>query len=151
MQTSENGLELIKQFEGFSGVPYYCPAWKLTIGYGHVILSGENFPKAGILKIEATNLLKQDVSMAEKAINRLVKIPLLQNQFDALVSFAYNIGAQRFENSTLLRFLNDNRMELVAKEFSRWVFAGGIMQKGLVKRRKAEKKLFISSCDGSIK
>ena len=143
MQTSEAGLKLIKQFEGFFPTPYYCPASKLTIGYGHVILARESFPKAGISKLEAANLLKQDVSIAEKAINRLVKTPLLQNQFDALVSLVYNIGSQHFETSTLLRFLNDNSMELAAKEFARWVFAGGLMQKGLVRRRKAEKLMFL--------
>jgi lysozyme len=143
MQTSNAGLELIKKFEGFSATPYYCLASKLTIGYGHVILSKESFPRAGISKSEATILLKQDVSASERAINRLVTTPLLQNQFDALVSFVYNIGAQHFEKSTLLRFLNDNSMELAAKEFSRWVFAGGLMQKGLVRRRKAEKLMFL--------
>ena len=142
MKISENGLNIIKKYEGFSAKPYFCPAGKLTIGYGHVIISGEKFPSDGISKKIAENILKQDVIRAEQAIKNLVKIELSQNQFDALVSFIYNVGSKAFEKSKLLRFLNENKRELAAGEFSRWVFAGGVVQNGLVKRRNAEEILF---------
>lgn len=144
MKTSENGLNIIKTYEGFSAKAYFCPAGKLTIGYGHVIIADEKFPPAGITEKAAENILKQDVMLAEKVINDLVVIELLQNQFDAVVSFVYNIGRKAFEKSKLLRFLNENKPELAAGEFSKWIFAGGTVQNGLVKRRKAEKCLFVA-------
>ena len=142
MKISNAGLKLIKQYEGFWGAPYFCPAGKLTIGYGHVILSGENFSDA-ITEENAEILLKQDVSSAENTLNRLVIIELSQNQFDALVSFVYNVGSKAFEKSTLLRFLNENKLELAAEQFSRWIFAKGVVQKGLINRRVAEKLMFL--------
>ena len=142
MKISNAGLKLIKQYEGFCPTPYFCPAGKLTIGYGHVILSGENFPDE-ITEENAQILLKQDVSTTEYAINSLVIIVLSQNQFDALVSFVYNVGSKAFEKSTLLRFLNENKLELAAKQFSRWIFANGMVQKGLINRRMAEKLMFL--------
>jgi lysozyme len=97
MQTSEQGLTLIKNFEGFSAKPYICPAGKSTIGYGHVIAAGEQFPGGEIdLNMEEI-LLKQDVIQREQAINCLIQVTLLQYQFDALISFVYNIGIQAFD------------------------------------------------------
>ena len=145
MKTSENSLNIIKKYEGFSASPYLCPAKKLTIGYGHVIVSRETFPSTGISPEIAENLLKQDVSIAEMAINHSVAIKLLQNQFDALVSFVYNVGSKGFEKSTLLRLLNENKHELAAAEFSKWIFAGGLAQNGLIRRRAEEKELFMDS------
>lgn len=143
MQISDAGLALIKQFEGFSQIAYYCPAGKLTIGYGHVILPGEQFPESGISESIGEILLKQDVSIAEKAINQLITTALLQNQFDALVSFVYNIGSKAFEKSTLLRLINENKLPLAAVEFARWVYVGKKIQAGLVRRRAAEKLMFL--------
>ena len=143
MKISEYGLNIIKKYEGFSTIPYFCPARKLTIGYGHVIVSRETFPLSGISTEIAENLLKQDVSIAEMAINHLVAIKLLQNQFDALVSFVYNVGGKAFEKSTLLRLLNENKQELAAAELSKWIFAGGAVQNGLISRRAEEKQLFV--------
>lgn len=150
MQTSDAGLNLIKQFEGFSPTQYYCPAGKLTIGYGHAIIPGEQFPQYGITELIAENLLKQDVIMAERVINNLVETGLLQNQFDALVSFVYNIGSKAFEESTLLRLINANKVELAAQEFSRWIYAAGVIQQGLVKRRAAEKIFFCLQIKGGF-
>ena len=142
MKTSQDGIELIKKFEGFSATPYFCPAHKLTVGYGHLIITGEKFSARGISREEAETLLKQDVGVAEQAIERLVECELLQNQFDALVSFVYNIGAKAFEKSTLLRLLRENSPAQAAGEFRKWIYAGGIVQNGLIKRREAEKRLF---------
>ncbi|MEZ5691469.1 MAG: lysozyme [Rickettsiales bacterium] len=144
MKTSKNGIELIKRFEGFSAEPYYCPAGKLTIGYGHVMSGKEREGLLTISKEIAENLLKKDIEIAEKTIARLVKIEITQGQFDALVSFIYNIGNQAFEKSTLLRILNDGETELAAGEFKRWVYSKGKRLRGLVKRREAEKLLFFS-------
>ena len=143
MQISEKGLELIKQYEGFCPTPYLCPAGKLTIGYGHVIAFGEKFSDGIITKEKAEMLLKQDVSVVEKTLDNLVITQLLQNQFDALVSFIYNVGSKAFEKSTLLRLLNENKLDLATEEFSKWVFAGGVVQKGLIRRRSAEKLMFL--------
>jgi len=141
MQTSEQGLALIKQYEGFSAVPYICPAGKNTIGYGHVIHAGENFPNP-ISENDAKNLLGDDVKIPEQAVNRLVTAQLNQNQFDALISLIYNIGAGAFENSTLLRVLNLGEYDQAAEQFDRWVYAGGKPADGLIARRGAEKALF---------
>ncbi len=139
---SEQGYALIMRHEGFSPIPYICPAGLSTIGYGHVILEGEAFPKAGISPEMAKNLLKQDVRRVEWAVNRFVAVEMSQNQFDALVSFAYNIGNKAFERSTLLRCLNQGLYEKVPKELGKWVFSRGKRLSGLVKRRAEEAKLF---------
>lgn len=143
MEISGIGLELIKKFEGFSSKPYRCPAGKLTIGYGHAIIFSDQFPEGGITQSMAEDMLKQDVSVAENSINRLVAGQLLQRQFDALCSFVYNIGAKAFEKSSLLRLLNQGHPELAAAEFARWIYTGGIVQNGLIRRREAEKSLFL--------
>lgn len=139
---SEPGLALLRQFEGFSPAAYICPAGKRTIGYGHVIMAGEEFPETGISENQANLLLKHDVNKAEQAICRLVTVSLKQCQFDALVCFAYNVGNQAFENSTLLRLLNAGNLGAAAGQFSRWAYAGGRKIPGLAARRAAETALF---------
>ena len=141
---SEQGYALIMRHEGFSPIPYICPAGLPTIGYGHVIIAGEAFPRCGISPEIAKNLLKQDVERFEAAINRLVQVEITQNQFDALVSFAYNIGTKAFENSTLLKRLNGGQPEKVPKELEKWVFARGRRLTGLIRRRKEEADLYSS-------
>lgn len=150
MKISSRGLALIKQFEGFSPTPYLCPAGKWTIGYGHVLNPQVVIPtQAGIQTIneqQATNLLRDDVAIAEAAVNRLVKVPLNQNQFDALVSLVFNIGAGAFARSTLLRLLNSNNHQpTTINQFSRWVYGGGKRLAGLEARRKAEAALFLAT------
>lgn len=139
---SEQGIVLLKRFEGFSAKPYLCPAGKWTIGYGHVIGAGEKFPPGGLTEEEANQLLKQDVKMTENALNQLIKVDISQNQHDALVSLVYNIGIQAFEKSTLLKFLNQNNLEMAARQFGRWVYAGGEKMEGLIRRRSAEYLIF---------
>ena len=149
MQTSQTGIDLIKKYEGFSARIYLCPAGKPTIGYGHLILAGEKFPPYGISESDAENLLKQDVGVAENAINNLVAADISQNQFDALASFTYNLGAKSLEKSTLLRLINENNMQAAANEFPKWVFAGDKKLAGLERRRAAEMELFSTATSSS--
>lgn len=144
---SERGYALIMKYEGFSPIPYICPAGLPTIGYGHVIIEGEVFPKAGISPEMAKILLKQDVVRFETAINRLVTARINQNQFDALVCFAYNIGTKAFEKSTLLKLLNQGQHEKVPRELGKWVFSRGRRLSGLARRRAAEAALYSGKPD----
>ena len=98
-----------------------------------------------ITQQKAEDLLKADLIIHENNVSKLVKIPLNQNQFDALVSFEYNIGYGNFASSTLLKDLNAKNYIKAAGQFERWVYGGGKKLKGLENRRKAEKELFISS------
>lgn len=145
MKTSAAGIALIKRFEGFSAVPYKCPADKWTIGYGHVILPHETFTH--ISEQEATDLLMRDLVSREQAVMLLVKVPLTQGQFDALVSFVYNLGSGAFRNSTLLKRLNERNYKAAADNFQRWVYAKNRKLPGLVRRRAAEWALFTGSAN----
>ena len=137
METSKTGIELIKKYEGLRLQAYRCPAGKLTIGYGH---TGEDVkPGMTVNKEMAEWLLKEDLMVRERAINKLVKITLTQNQFDALISFVYNVGVRNFETSTLLKLINQNRMESAAEEFVKW---NKRKLPGITKRRSEEKALF---------
>lgn len=136
-----NGLKLIKSFEGFSPLEYTCVAGKRTIGYGHVLRAGECYP-AGVTEAEAETLLLDDVAEAEQTVIDLVEVPLSANQFDALVSFVFNVGWRKFAGSTLLKKLNAADYDGAAAEFLRWKYAGGTVINGLLRRRIAEKKLF---------
>ncbi len=142
---NQAGLALLKKFEGFSNISYVCPAGKCTIGYGHVILSGEEFTDI-ITKEYAEKLLKKDVGIAERCVNENVYRDLTDNQFSALCCFVYNIGCKAFEGSTLCDMLNRHRdIEDCAKQFLRWNKAGGKVLSGLTKRREAERDLFLSN------
>lgn len=140
---SKDGLDLICRFEGFSPVIYICPAGYPTIGYGHLITEAnkEQFLD-GVDEDEALDLLRQDVAVAERAVLRLINVPLTQGQFDALVSFTFNLGAGALQRSTLRRKVNREEHDDVPAEFMKWVWAGGRKLKGLVKRRKAEAKIY---------
>lgn len=141
MKTSEQGIELIKGYEGFRENAYKCPAGVLTIGYGHI---KDVFPGMHTTEQSAVELLKSDLITAESAVKRLVKVPLKQNQFDALVSFTFNLGEGNLKSSTLLKVINStpNDFEQIAYQFSRWNKAGGKILEGLVKRRKEEATLY---------
>lgn len=140
MVTSEKGIALIKHFEGFSPKAYLCPAGLPTIGYGHQILPKEKF--GTLTEAGATFLLKKDLVIAEDAIEKFITVPLTQGQFDALVSFVFNLGAGVLQRSTLRRFLNKRDYAGAAQEFLRWVWADGVKLEGLKRRREAEKALF---------
>ncbi len=139
MHTSQKGLDLIKSFEGLRLSAYKCPADVWTIGYGTT--AGVK-PGQTITKERAEELLRDDVKRFEGQVLRLVKVPLTQGQFDALVSFTYNLGAANLGNSTLLRLLNAGDYKGAAAQFDRWTKAGGKELPGLVKRRAAERALF---------
>lgn len=136
---TEEGLNLIKRFEGFSSTIYICPAGYPTIGYGHVVLAHEQDQFAtGITQAEATELLRKDVRIAERAVLRLISVPLTDGQFDALVSFTFNLGAGALQRSTLRLKVNRGEHQAVPAEFMKWVWAAGERMPGLVRRRKAE-------------
>jgi lysozyme len=136
---TEAGLDLIKRFEGFSPTVYVCPAGWPTIGYGHVVQKGEGDRFAdGIDEADGEILLRADVAKSERSVLRLIQVPLNDNQFDALVSFTFNLGAGALQRSTLRRRVNREEHEVVPAEFRRWVWAGGRKLKGLVWRREAE-------------
>lgn len=139
MKASGNALELIKKFEGCKLRAYDCPAGVCTIGYGHTegVYSGMT-----ISQDDAERFLQQDVEKVEKVINASVLVPLNQNQYDALVSFVFNVGAQAFLRSTLLARLNYGAFKVVPYEFNRWVHIGGQFSLGLQNRRNAEVALF---------
>jgi lysozyme len=136
---SKDGLDLICRFEGFSPVIYICPAGYPTIGYGHLITEAnkERFLD-GVDEDEALELLRSDVGKAERAVLRLISVPLTQGQFDALVSFTFNLGSGALQRSTLRRKINREEHHDVPTELMKWVWAGGRKLRGLIQRRKAE-------------
>lgn len=139
MKTSLNGIELIKKYEGFRAEAYKCPAGKWTVGYGHTRTASIG---QTITEKDAEELLKSDLEISEWAVNHYVKVPLNQNQFDALVSFVFNIGYGNFKKSSLIKFLNLEKYDLAKNEFHKWRMGGGKVLPGLVKRRAAEAELF---------
>lgn len=141
MQLSAEGLELIKQFEGFRSHAYIDVAGFATIGYGHRIVPPESFAK-GVTVSQAEVLLGRDVAAAERAVASLVEVPLTQGQLDALVDFCFNLGAGRLARSTLLRALNAGRYDAAAEQLLRWDLAGGVVNLGLKARREAELRLW---------
>lgn len=141
MRISQHGLDLIKEFEGLRLSAYICPAGVPTIGYGTT--AGVKVGQT-ITKERAEEMLRADVAAFERHVLRLVKVPLTQGQFDALVAFVYNVGAGAFEKSTMLRQLNAGLYADAARQFDRWNKAGGKVLAGLTRRRAAERALFES-------
>jgi len=139
--TSDAGIKLIKRFESLRVDPYYDIAGYPTIGYGH-LLSRKKWAGLSqwgpITKEEALMRLKRDVARSERAVVRFIEVPLSQGQFDALVSFTFNLGTGALRTSTLRRVLNRGEYHEVPKQLRRWVFAGGRKLRGLVRRREAE-------------
>jgi lysozyme len=145
---SDDGARFIGRSEGFRGHLYNDAAGHCTIGYGHLVHLGNcngSEPaefKRGISEQEAEALLRRDAQTAADAVRRSVHVRLTQQQFDALVSFVYNLGAGAFESSTLLRDINAHNFAAVAGQLEEWVHAGGQVLPGLVTRRRAEARLF---------
>lgn len=135
------GLELIKKFEGLKLTAYKCPADVWTIGYGTTseVKEGDK-----ISELQAEAFLLRDVSNLERQIRRLLEVKVTDNQLAALIAFAYNVGIGNLTKSTLLRLVNQGRFEQAAAQFDKWVNAGGKPLKGLIKRREAEKQLFLT-------
>lgn len=144
MKTSANGIAHIKEFEGFRGKRYLCPANKPTIGYGHVIVDSERATLWGadLTEEQATKLLMKDLVRFEDAVLAMVAVPLTQGQFDALVSFAYNLGEAKLRSSTLLKLLNAGDYDGARKQINRWVYSNGKKLDGLIRRRASETEMF---------
>ena len=145
MQISYNGLQLVKQFEGFRNKAYLDTGGVWTIGYGTIRIDGQPV-EAGqtCTEQQAEAWLHSDLAWAQTAVNQLVKRPLKQNMFDALVSFVYNVGEHAFRNSTMLKMLNAGNYVGAAGQFDRWNLDNGKVIQGLVNRRKKERALFES-------
>lgn len=140
MQTSSEGKELIKRFESFSAKPYLCPAGVATIGYGST--DGVTLNMKPITQSEGERLLTKDLRWVDAAINKHVKVPLSQNQYDALASFVFNVGEAKFAKSTLLKLLNKGKYDEVPAQLRLWVHSKGKKLKGLERRRDAEAALW---------
>lgn len=146
MKISNNGIDLIKEFEGCRLAAYRDSVGVLTIGYGWTYpVDGRPIkPGMTIAQETAERLLKTGLVSYENDVLKLVRVKLTQNQFDALVSFAYNLGARALSTSTLLRKLNTGDYAGAADEFLRWNKAGDEVLPGLARRREAERALFLS-------
>ena len=139
MKTSNTGIDLIKHFEGCELKAYICPANVWTIGYGHTkgVLDGDV-----ITETQAHEMLVEELIEYENYINNAVTVSLNQNQFDAMVSWVYNLGSGNLNSSTLLKVLNSGDYAGVPEQIMRWNKAGGKVLAGLTKRRQAEADLF---------
>jgi GH24 family phage-related lysozyme (muramidase) len=143
--TGEKGLSLIKSFEGLRLDAYICPAGVATIGYGTTKINSQAVKVPSVItESQANDYLKTDVKAFEQSVNSAVSVPVTQNQFDALVSFTYNLGAGNLRSSTLLKKLNAGDYAGAADEFPKWNKAGGKELAGLTRRRNAERDLFLS-------
>ena len=142
------GLELIKSFEGLRLKPYLCPAKISTIGYGNTFYEDGKkvtMKDPEITEQRATELLQDSLKGFEKYVDSYCRDDISQNQFDALVSFCYNLGPANLKSSTLLKKANVNPNDpTIAQEFLKWNKAGGRALKGLTKRRQAESDLYFS-------
>ncbi|MCW6023053.1 lysozyme [Serratia marcescens] len=146
MNISKSGIELIKRFEGLRLKAYQDSVGIWTIGYGWTqpVAGTKVGPGMQIDQATADRLLKCGVVQYEQGVNQLVKVKITQSQFDALVSFAYNLGLRSLSTSTLLKKLNDGDKQGAADQFGRWVNAGGKRLDGLVARRAVEREMFLS-------
>jgi lysozyme len=142
MKISQKGVNLVKKFEGLELKAYKDSVGVVTIGYGST--GPHVFMGQVITEAQAEALLIKDLSRFESGVTELVKVPLTQNQFDALVSFSFNLGLGNLKSSTLLKKLNAKDYLGASKEFERWNKAGGKVLNGLTRRRLAEKELFLS-------
>ena len=158
MKVSQKCVEMIKHHEGVRTKPYQCPALLWTVGVGHVIV-----PEHGRLKLEerknlpipdgwnrvvpmgeVDDILKKDLARFESGVSRLCPVSLTQGQFDALVSFSFNVGLGNLQRSTIRMKVNRGDMDGAAEAFLDWTKAGGKVLKGLVSRRNDERALFLS-------
>ena len=149
METSQKGIDLIKSFEGWYAKPYLDPIGIPTIGYGFTYYPDTKkrvtMNDTPLTEQQGEDMLREVLKGYEQDVLRLVKVPLTQNQFDALVSFTFNLGATNLSKSTLLKKINKNpNNPTIANEFAKWRLAGGKVLAGLERRRKAESDLYFS-------
>ena len=139
MKLSLEGVELIKKFEGCELTAYRCSANVLTIAYGRIkeVKEGDTCTQE-----QAEEWLTEELLEYESYVNDMVEVSLLQNQFDALVSWVYNLGPSNLKSSTLLKVLNSGEYKSVPEQIKRWNKAGGKVLEGLTRRRQAEALLF---------
>lgn len=147
MQISDDGLALIQQYEGCKLVAYRDSVGVLTIGYGH---TGKDV-KSGmqITQEQANAFLRKDVKSAEEDVDVQIHVQLSQPQFDALVSFVFNLGGTNLHKSTLRKLLNAGDYRGAADEFVKWNKAGGKVLVGLTRRREAERAMFLSGTNNA--
>jgi lysozyme len=155
LSISDDGLENIKEDEGFRANAYRDPGsgdQPITIGYGTTRINGKAVQLGDtITEPKATSLIRRQVqNIYGAAVKRKVKVDLTQNEYDALVSFTYNVGVGNFGASTLLRKLNEKDYLEAADQFLRWNKAAGQVMRGLTKRRKKERELFLKDSPGNI-
>jgi lysozyme len=144
VKTSQRGVDLIKKFEGFRAQAYKCSAGTWTVGYGSTRLWGRPVREDDTITLaEAEAQLRLDVEQFERDVLEAVSWPLTQPEFDALVSFTYNVGAAAMRRSTLVRLLNQGHVHEAADEFLRWDLANGQRVAGLTRRRAAERAMFL--------
>lgn len=143
---SPSGAEFVARYEGFRAYPYFCEAGKRTIGFGHVMRKGEEWPD-GIHEGQALDLLMQDATREAKPVAAALKVPIKPHEADALISLAFNVGGGAIAKSTLLRLINDGQREAAADQFLVWdkVRVDGSLKpsRGLRRRRMAEQRLFL--------
>ncbi len=139
--TSAQGVNFIEQWEGFSNTPYLCSGNFLTIGYGHKLNKAKTLTK--INEVDAEKLLAKDLYKAEIAVLRYINVPLLKYQFDALVSFTFNLGNAALQRSTLRQKINYEAHTEAADEFLKWIYVSGVAIRGLVRRRQHERELYL--------
>lgn len=143
MRISQAGIDLIHEFESFSATAYLCPAGVWTIGWGTTRVNGRPVTQGmTTTREQADAWFAEDLRGFEQCVLDAVKVPLTQSQFDALVSFTYNVGCGAFRRSTLLRMLNQGDEAGAAAQFARWNKGGGRVLAGLTRRREAESALF---------
>ena len=146
MKMTQDGIELIKQYEGYRAKAYRDAVGVWTIGYGHTSMAGkpEVTPTLSITREAATEILRQDIETFARGVSAAVKGPLSDAQFSALVSFAYNVGPGNFKSSGVLAAVNRRDFDMVPRRLALWNKAGGQVLPGLVKRRAAEAALFMA-------
>jgi len=147
MHINERGIEIVKSFEGLALKPYLCPASVWTVGHG-ATRGSDGRPidpdMEPISEIEAETLLIRDLETSEGWVRRLIKTALTENQYSALTSFTFNVGAGALQRSTLRMKLNRGEVQGAADEFPKWRIAGGRILAGLVRRRAVERSLFLA-------
>ena len=144
---NERGIQIVKSFEGISTKPYLCPASVWTVGYGATVGSDGRPIDPDMEAISATEaeaLLVRDLESSQGWVSRLIKTALTENQYSALTSFTFNVGAGALQRSTLRMKLNREEFQNAADEFPKWRMAGGRILAGLVRRRAAEQALFLA-------
>lgn len=163
-EASEDCIILVKSFEGVCDGnpatvnldPYLCPASVATIGWGHAIFEHGKMLRGplgldraqalypdGITKAQAEELLREDIAVRAKMVRAMLTVPVTQKQFDALISFDFNLGEKNLHDSTLLKLLNSGQPRQAAGQFSRWNKSNGVELAGLTRRRAAEASMFL--------